>query len=192
MTQTKWPPTNPGRFRLAAGEDAEAEALICNPSVSDKLLEELYGRTGAFATLAEERWRNLIYLSRKNERLVTEEDSHDMPDMGHYRIHHAIFRLLEIAPVHSYWLIVLYGLLDQLDFQHVANPEAIEAVLSRWAKLDDNDGGYFTSLSLKDEFRCLHRSLVWPHLLRQQVCRSGQSIRNGCSDALCVLWERTA
>src|SRR5262249_39684024 len=29
---------------LATGEDAEAEALICNPSVSDKLLEELYKR----------------------------------------------------------------------------------------------------------------------------------------------------
>ena len=144
---------------LAAGEDGEAEALICNPSVSDDLLEELYGRTGAFATLAEERWRNLIYLSRKNERLVTEEDSDDMPDMGHYRIHHAIFKLLEIAPVHNHWLHVLYGLLDQLDFQHVAHPEKIEAVLSRWGKLDGKMEGYFTSLSLKDEFRCLIAAL---------------------------------
>jgi hypothetical protein len=92
---------------LAAGDDAEAEALICNPSVSDKLLEELYGRTGAFATLDEERWRKLVYLSRKNERLVTKEDTDDMPDMEHYRIHHAIFRLLEIAPVHNHWLHVL-------------------------------------------------------------------------------------
>jgi hypothetical protein len=56
---------------LAAGDDAEAEAFICNPSVSDELLEELYKRTDAFATLPEERWRNLIYLSRKNERLLT-------------------------------------------------------------------------------------------------------------------------
>src|SRR5262249_38804456 len=31
---------------LAAAEDAEAEALICNPSVSDRLLEELYTCTG--------------------------------------------------------------------------------------------------------------------------------------------------
>jgi hypothetical protein len=144
---------------LAAGDDAEAEALICNPSVSDELLEELYKRTGAFATLAEERWRRLIYLSRKNERLVTKEDTDDMPDMGHYRIHHAIFHLLETAPVHNHWLHVLYGLLDQLDFLQVAHPETIETVLSRWTKLDDKMEGYFTSLSLKDEFRCLIAAL---------------------------------
>jgi hypothetical protein len=101
----------------------------------------------------------LIYLSRKNERLVTEEDSDDMPDMGHYSIHHAIFHLLEIAPVHNQWLHVLYGLLDQLDFQQVAHPETIEAVLSRWGKLDGKMEGYFTSLSLKDEFRCLIAAL---------------------------------
>jgi hypothetical protein len=150
---------------LAAGDDAEVEALICNPSVSDELLEELYGRTGAFATLDEERWGNLVYLSRKNERLVTNEDNDAGPDMGHYRIHHAIFRMLETAPVEKHWLHVLYGLLDQLDFQQVANPERIETALSRWAQLDDSgyEGkpleGYFTSLSLKDEFRCLIAAL---------------------------------
>jgi hypothetical protein len=150
---------------LAAGEDAEAEALICNPSVSDRLLEELYKRTGAFATLAEERWSSLVYLSRKNKRLVTNEDSDDGPDMGHYGIHHAIFRLLEIAPVEKRWLHHLYALLDQLDFLQVAHPETIETALSRWAQLDDrgHDGkpleGYFTSLSLKDEFRCLIAAL---------------------------------
>ena len=79
---------------LAAGDDAEAEALICNPSVSDRLLGELYKRTNAFATLPEERWRHLVYLSRKNERLVTKEDSEDMPDMGYLGIHDAIFHLL--------------------------------------------------------------------------------------------------
>jgi hypothetical protein len=150
---------------VAAGDDAEAEALICNPSVSDRLLEELYKRTGAFATLAHERWSKLIYLSRKNERLVTNKDNDDMPDTGHYGIHHAIFKLLEIAPVDKHWLRVLYDLLDQLDFQQVARPETIETALSRWAQLDDKgyEGkpieGYFTSLSLKDEFRCLIAAL---------------------------------
>jgi hypothetical protein len=150
---------------VAAGDGAEAEALICNPSVSDRLLEELYERTGAFATLAEERWGELIFLSRKNERLVRKEDSDDMPDMGHYGIHHAIFRLLEIAPVEKRWLHDLYALLDQLDFLQVAHPETIETALSRWAQLEDrgHDGkpleGYFTSLSLKDEFRCLIAAL---------------------------------
>jgi hypothetical protein len=150
---------------LAAGDDAEAEALICNPSVSDRLLEELYERTGAFATLADERWSTLIYLSRKNERLATNKDSDVAPDTGHYAIHHAIFRLLEIAPVDKNWLHVLDALLDQLDFQQVSHPKTIKTALSRWAQLDDSghDGkpleGYFTALSLKDEFRCLVAAL---------------------------------
>jgi hypothetical protein len=150
---------------LAAGDDAEAEALICNPSISDRLLEELYGRTEAFATLPEKRWADLIYLSRKNERLVTNEDDDYSPDIGHRAIHRAIFRLLEIAPVEKHWLHVLRALLDQLDFQQVAQPEKIKTVLSRWAQLDDADHngkpleGYLTSLSLKDEFRCLVAAL---------------------------------
>jgi hypothetical protein len=147
---------------IATGEDAEAEALICNPSVSEELLEELYTHTGAFAGLAEERWRTLIYFSRKNERLVTEEEYVDMPDTGYYGIHRAIFRLLEIAPVEMHWLHVLYALLDALDFQHVAHPEKIESVLARWSQLGSGhkgEEGFCTSLSLKDEFRCLIAAL---------------------------------
>jgi hypothetical protein len=107
----------------------------------------------------------LIYLSRKNERLVTNEDDDYSPDIGHRAIHRAIFRLLEIAPVEKHWLHVLRALLDQLDFQQVAQPEKIKTVLSRWAQLDDADHngkpleGYLTSLSLKDEFRCLVAAL---------------------------------
>jgi hypothetical protein len=171
------------RVLLAAGESAEAEALICNPSVSDKLLEELYGRTGAFATIPDKRWNHLVYLSRKNERLVTREDSDDMPDTGHYGIQHAIFRLLETAPVHYHWLHVLQALLDQLDFQQVAHPETIDAALSRWAKLDDNINGktiegYSTSLSLKDEFRCLIAALYGGTWLNKHVVQSSPSAKD--------------
>ena len=144
---------------IAAGEDAETEALICNPSVSEKLLAELYTRTGAFAALADERWETLVDFSRTNERLVTNKDTDAGPDLGHSRIHDAIFRLLEIAPVEKRWLHVLYDLLDQLDFLHVAHPEKIDSVLGRWSQLDAPLEGSFTSLSLKDEFRCLIAAL---------------------------------
>jgi hypothetical protein len=155
----------PDEIQRVLAADEEAEALICNPSVSDRLLEELYTRTGACAALAEERWSTLVYLSRKNKRLVTNEDSDAGPDTGHYAIQRAIFQLLEIAPLDKHWLHVLYGLLDALDFLHVAHPERIDTVLARWAKLDDSGykgdplEGNFTSLSLKDEFRCLIASL---------------------------------
>ena len=85
--------------------------------------------------------------------------------MDHYGIHKAIFGVLEIAPLNRHWLRTLYELFDHLNFQQVAHPKTIDNALARWAQLDDegsNDKlseGHFTSLSLKDEFRCLVASL---------------------------------
>ncbi len=150
---------------IADGEHAEIEALLCNPSVSTKMLEELYEHRGALAPIPNERWCALVHVSGKNERIGTEQDWVDSPDMGHYGIHKALFRLLAIAPLEKHWLRTLYDLLSHLDYQQVASPETIDNVLKRWAKLDDKDRndkpseGYYTSLSLKDEFRCLVASL---------------------------------
>jgi hypothetical protein len=156
---------------LTAGDAAEVEALLCNPSVAENLLEELYTHTGAFAKIVEERWCRLVYLSRKNERIGTEEEYPDSPDTGHYAIHKAIFRLLEIAPLEMRWLRALYDLLGELNFMQTHTPQATEPVLTRWAQLDDKGSeGYFTSLSLKDEFRCLVASLY------------GRTYSNGRSD----------
>jgi hypothetical protein len=58
---------------LFQGTDAETAALIQNPSIDAELLEALYQRTGAFVQMPEERWRVLVSLSTKNERLITEE-----------------------------------------------------------------------------------------------------------------------
>ena len=149
---------------MGAG-DPETVALIRNPSIDEDLLEALYRRTDIFAQMPEERWWQLVSLSSENERLVTEEHYEDSPDLGFMGIQDAIFALLEIAPVNMRWLWVLYDLLDNLAPQQVATPEKIDHVLARWATLDDrmSDGkvieGYHTSLSIKDEFRCLVAAL---------------------------------
>lgn len=144
--------------------DNEVAAFIQNPKISDKLLEWLYERKGPFADTPEERWQRLIYMSASNARLVTNHDSPDGPDMGHYRIHKSIFGLLETAPVNYRWLRVLYHLLDKSDFQHAHTAERIDHVLARWAQLpiskEDSLGeGYFTMLNIRDEFRCLIAAL---------------------------------
>lgn len=150
---------------LMSGEQRELEALLCNPSIEEGLLEELYTRTGPFVNIPEGRWATLLYVSRRNERIGTEREYSDSPDMGHYGIHKAIFRLLEIAPVQISWIPLLYGVLDSLNFMQVRTPEAVEPVLKRWSHLDDADSnsklgeGYFTGLSLKEEFCCLIASL---------------------------------
>jgi hypothetical protein len=139
----------------------EIAALIQNPKVSDDLLEMLFKRGGVFAEIAEDRWQQLIYMSALNARLVTEYENPDSPDVGHYAIHKAIFLLLEIAPVNYIWLRTLYHLLDHLDFQQVHSAERIDQVLARWTQLpiSEKDSGYFTTLSIRVEFRCFIAAL---------------------------------
>jgi hypothetical protein len=99
--------------------------------------------------------------STTNERLHTEEDTEDSPDIGHYSIHHAIFHLLEIAPVEPRWMRCLYDLLDRLDPNQVASPQGIDHVLTRWKALalGNRKGeaveGHYTSLPITEEFRCM-------------------------------------
>lgn len=118
-----------------------------------------------FAQMSVEQWTRVVSLSIKNERLITEEEYPDSPDLGFMHIQDAIFRLLEIAPVHVAWVRLLYDLLDNLNYQKVETPKNIDHVLARWAALDDRDSdgkpheGYFTSLPLKDEFRCFVAAL---------------------------------
>ena len=122
----------------------------------------MYTRAGPFAEIDDKRWAKFVYLSSKNDWLRTNEDDDSGPDMGHYSIHKAIFRLLEIAPLDFLWVRALWDLLFNLNFRHVHSPESIDGVLKRWVSMSDmtRDGkevveGYYTELSLRDEFRCL-------------------------------------
>ena len=140
-----------------------------NPSVSDELLEALYLRSGPFASIPDDRWYELIAISTENERLRRNEDDDYGPDMGHYRINKAIFRLLGIAPVEPAWLRTLDRLLWRLDFRHVVIPEQsrrhLDDVLARWAAMPDTPKdeepfeACITNLGSKDEFRCLIAAL---------------------------------
>jgi hypothetical protein len=150
---------------LSNGTDAEITALIRNPSIAEDLRVVLYRHAEMFAQIPDECWWDLVSLSSKNERLITEQHYLDRPDLDFMDIQRAIFALLEIAPINMRWLWVLYDLLDNLAPQQVATPEKIDHVLARWATLDDrmSDGkvieGRFTSLSIKDEFCCLVAAL---------------------------------
>jgi hypothetical protein len=166
---------------LAEGDWDEVEAMICNPSINDELLEALYQRGEPagrlqpvrpdvaapsinFSKLPDDRWLNLVILSSKNERLKTEKDTFDSPDMGHFHIHEAIFQMLEIAPLTVRSLAHLYHFFLDVDFKALGASTAndkIDHVLARWHALDDRSGngephkGYYTPLPFKDEFRCM-------------------------------------
>jgi hypothetical protein len=137
----------------------EAYALICNPEIECELLQALYERTGPFSTIPDDRWRGLVSVSAKNTRLTDCRDDEEGPDLGFMHVQAAILKLL--APVTRQWLHALYRLLDGLDALHVARPDKIDHVLERWSAVTDYkpDEGYFTSLKMKDEFRCLIAAL---------------------------------
>jgi hypothetical protein len=164
---------------ITEASDNEVAALIQNPKVSDDLLEALYKRQGAFADTPEKRWQRLIWVSASNARLVTEYEYDDMPDSGHSGIHKSIFELLNTAPVNYHWLRTLYHLLDQLDFQQVHPAERIDHVLGRWAQLptseekDRLEEGYYTTLPIRDEFRCFIAALYGRGFARNRTVLHG-------------------
>jgi hypothetical protein len=142
------------------GDEDELEALFSNPHISDTLLEGLYARKEPFERMSEERWLHLIHFTRTNSRLVSSREDDLGPDLGHRAIHEAIFTALEIAPQKPAFIDVLYDLIERLNPSHVHHPDGLEHVLKRWAAGIAQTGqeppeGYYTSLSLLDELRCL-------------------------------------
>jgi hypothetical protein len=146
---------------LSESEPLELEALVSNPTVSDKLLEEIFSLTGLMKRLSEDRRHAAVIYAARNERISTNKEDYDSPDMGHYGIHKAIFRLLEIAPVEPRWFWVVYDLLGRLDPSQVHSPERIDHILERWKALKlssrkegEEMEGNFTHLPMTEELRC--------------------------------------
>jgi hypothetical protein len=143
----------------------ELKALICNPDIPDQVLKDLYNRKGAFSDADERQWRFLVGMSVGLERLNTEvsrvdSDGGVFHDTNYFRIHEAIFGMLEKAPVDEHWMYTLQDLLEGLAPFNLHVPGRIDHVLKRWSALVQKDAsakahGCLTSLSLADEFRCL-------------------------------------
>lgn len=190
---------------FAEGDWDEVEALICNPSIEDELLEALYQRgepaarlsppkhsdVGSpaapninFSKLPEDRWLNLIAISRKNERLTTNKDTIHGPDMGHFHIHEAIFRMLEIAPLTPRSLGTLYHFFWDIGFQIRGGHAKIDDVLARWNAFDarSSDGspfkGDYTALSKKDEFRCMIAAIYGGKSIRENFNSPDVAVRS--------------
>ena len=135
--------------------------MIRNPSVGDEILIGLFRREGPFEKIPEERWRTLVGLSGDNRRLWRDRDDDYGPDMGFWSIQRAIRHLLMIAPVSPKWCRAIAPLLSRVHPPSVVNDEPIGPVLDRWSSLDirdskgEEDEGWYSRLSMADEFRCL-------------------------------------
>ena len=155
------------------GEEDELATLLTNPNIAEEVLEALYKNEGLFASLSDERRRRLVLLSTMNPRLTTNEDSEYGPDLGYMGIHKGIITMLSSAPTNEHWLITLRQFLAPLDPGDLYSPdEAITPILERWAQvtvpLKYFKDGFYTPLSMKDEFRCLVAAMYGSHYSRDK------------------------
>jgi hypothetical protein len=104
-------------------------------------------------------------MSAANPRLDAPNDTQDGPDLRYRNIQEAIFRFLSIVPTTPKGLHTAYGLLENLNSQHLHLPKQIDAELTRWANVqvlnykNEPSEGYFTPMGLVDEFRCMLAAL---------------------------------
>jgi len=136
--------------------------LFTNPNIPDRLLETLYTRTEVFANLKDRVWLYIVEASRFNPRLNLDKSNDYSPDLRFRGLHNDIFGLTEIAPVSVNSLLILSSLIGNLDLNIIDRPNVsfkkINSVLARWKDLVKEkkfSDGYYTHLSLEEEFRCL-------------------------------------
>lgn len=152
---------------MTSSDWIEAETLILNPTISDEVLLALYRGDKFCEGIDEDRRRQLVASSGRNERIHSRYDDEHGPDMGHYDLHKAIFRMLSTVPTSDAWLWNLSHLLKQLAPDQVSSEDNIDEVLERWT-FDENGKGERpnkrdqytdTGLSQRTEFRCLIAAL---------------------------------
>lgn len=156
---------------IAENDRAEIAALLSNRNFAHKI-EALYKNEGLFASLSDERRCGMVHLSIDNPRLITNESSEYGPDGEYIDIHEAILTMIASVPTTENWLRTLRALLDRLDPGDLSSPsEPITPILERWARApasekDTSKDGYFTTLSMRDEFRCLVAAMYGSHYYR--------------------------
>ena len=149
------------RILTSDEDERDIGALLANPRISDKLLEELFARQGLFSDLPDERWLRLLVYAVDNKRIITCEDDSEGPDMGHYSIQKSILTLLRVAPATPPFMQVIYRLLSFLDPQQTHGDGDLEPILARWGAVENKTSkgedreGYYTGLTFNEEFRCL-------------------------------------
>ncbi len=150
---------------MARGFTVEAKTLLTNPAIRESVLLSLYKKSECFDQVAEVDWLAMIYVSSGNERFNTKKDSRDSPDLDLWNIQKAIFGFLETVPVTKHSVHTTRHFLNGLHPEHTTWPTEISHVLKRWGEIEinnykgDEEEGWVTHLSMKEELRCLIAAL---------------------------------
>jgi hypothetical protein len=157
--------------RLALqGEHDEVKVLLGNPACRG-LLRDLYEGKPPLDDLPPERKLLLVQCSVGNEGINRDDSNADGPDLTAWDVQRGVFRLVRTAPLEPVWLRTLHSLLMGVDPARAKSPQSVQEAreaVDRWKDLnvartfkpeEGDEQGYYTELSLADEFRCLVAAL---------------------------------
>ena len=165
---------------LRNGSTDECTALLQNPAAGH-VLARLYIGHAPFDDLPPERLVELVQMSIGNARINLDDSSVDGPDMLAWDIWKGIFHMVLSAPLDARWLNVLQSMLTRINplLVHSLAESDVMTAISRWEALritnsfketNEEREGYYTELSLVDEFRCMVAAIF------------GRWIENGVSE----------
>jgi hypothetical protein len=143
----------------------ESDEMACSLLKNKRaryVIEELLKRQQPFDSISQDRFLILLHSLSKNECLNTDQSDMESPDFTYWGIRKGLFKVVTEAPVNKSWLYPLYNLLGSI--QEPYYPKASDEFnfsdfVKNWRNLSDEGkspiGGYYTNLSLSEEFLCL-------------------------------------
>jgi hypothetical protein len=148
---------------LKVATNDELLALFTNPAIDEELVEALYRRAKPFSDIAPGKWASMLVYCMDNPRLQQRRDTGEKTDIGHQRIHKAIWWFVEHAPFNDILAQIILNTLARLNPEQVYLPNSIQATLDRWGQFGLRKASKvqntLTGLSRQEELRCLIASL---------------------------------
>ncbi len=148
---------------LKVATSDELSALFTNPAIDEELVEALYRWDKPFSDIAPARWSSMLIYCMDNPRLQKHRGTAEKADIGHDRIHKAIWAFVERAPFNDVMAQIVLNTLMRLNPQQVYLPDSIDVALERWGRLGlrkmGQQGHSLTGLSRQEDLRCLMASV---------------------------------
>ena len=145
-------------------KDDLAYALLKNKHARRFVIKDLLNKKAPFNHISDDRMIVLLDAIKHNECLNIDKSDSESPDLTYWAIRGGLFKIITEAPVSQNWLYSLYDLLGVIQEKYFEKEFDFAAFVEKWRALNtDNSStsdGYYTNLSLNEEFLCLAACLI--------------------------------
>ena len=145
-------------------KDEMAYALMKNKHARRIVIKDLLNKKAPFDKISDDRMMVLLDAIKSNECLNIDKSDSESPDLTFWAIRDGLFRIITEAPVSQHWLYCLNDLLGVINEKYFKEEFDFSAFVEKWRALNTDStstlDGYYTSLSLNEEFLCLSACLI--------------------------------